>query len=107
MRGGATPAANAMRAGAATNDFATASEFAKRFCPKGKPLFSLRKTTARQERTFTSDMALVCDAEGPSGVAGVAALILAANPALRWDEVNEKLDPSAFTMDDNVPAKAK
>lgn len=44
-----------LRAGAATNDFATASEFAKRFCPKGKPLFSLRKTTARQERTFTSD----------------------------------------------------
>ena len=44
-----------LRASQATNDFATASEFAKRFCPKGKPLFSLRKTTARQERTFTSD----------------------------------------------------
>ena len=44
-----------LRASPATNDFATASEFAKRFCPKGKPLFSLRKTTAKQERTFTSD----------------------------------------------------
>jgi len=44
-----------LRASPATNDFAIASEFAKRFCPKGKPLFSLRKTTARQERTFTSD----------------------------------------------------
>jgi C-terminal processing protease CtpA/Prc len=44
-----------LRASPATNDFATASEFAKRFCPKGKPLFSMRKTTARQERTFTSD----------------------------------------------------
>jgi hypothetical protein len=44
-----------LRASPGTNDFATASEFAKRFCPKGKPLFSLRKTTARQERTFTSD----------------------------------------------------
>lgn len=44
-----------LRASPATNDFGTASEFAKRFCPKGKPLFSLRKTTARQERTFTSD----------------------------------------------------
>jgi hypothetical protein len=44
-----------LRASPATNDFATASEFAKRFCPKGKPLFSLRKTTARQERTFISD----------------------------------------------------
>ena len=44
-----------LRASPATNDFATASEFAKRFCPKGKPLFSLRKTAAKQERTFTSD----------------------------------------------------
>jgi C-terminal processing protease CtpA/Prc len=44
-----------LRASSATNDFATAAEFAKRFCPKGKPLFSLRKATARQERIFTSD----------------------------------------------------
>ena len=44
-----------LRASPATNDFGTASEFAKRFCPKGKPLFSLRKTTAKQERIFTSD----------------------------------------------------
>jgi hypothetical protein len=44
-----------LRASPATNDFATASEFGKRFCPKGKPLFSLRKTTVKQERTFTSD----------------------------------------------------
>jgi hypothetical protein len=43
------------RASVATNDFALASEFAKRFCLKGKPLFTLRKTTARQERAFTSD----------------------------------------------------
>lgn len=44
-----------LRASPATNDFVTASEFAKRFCSKGKPLFSLRKTTAKQERIFTSD----------------------------------------------------
>jgi C-terminal processing protease CtpA/Prc len=44
-----------LRASPATSDFATASEFAKRFCPKGKPLFSLRKTTVRQERNFISD----------------------------------------------------
>lgn len=44
-----------LRASPVTNDFATASEFAKRFCPKGKPLFSLRKTAAKQEKTFTSD----------------------------------------------------
>jgi carboxyl-terminal processing protease len=38
-----------------TNDFATAAEFAKRFCPKGKPLFTLRKPAARQDRVFSSD----------------------------------------------------
>jgi hypothetical protein len=43
------------RASPATSDFPIAAEFAKRFCPKDKPLFTLRKTTARQERTFTSD----------------------------------------------------
>jgi C-terminal processing protease CtpA/Prc len=43
------------RASPATNDFPIAAEFAKRFCPKDKTLFTLRKTTARQERTFTSD----------------------------------------------------
>ena len=43
------------RASSAANDFALAAEFAKRFCPKEKLLFTLRKTTARQERTFTAD----------------------------------------------------
>ena len=38
-----------------TNDFATAAEFTKRFCPKGKPLFTLRKPAARQDRVFSSD----------------------------------------------------
>lgn len=44
-----------LRAGAAANDFAIAAEFAKRFCPKGKLLFTLRRTGAKQERAFTSD----------------------------------------------------
>lgn len=43
------------RASPATNDFPIAAEFAKRFCPKDKLLFTLRKTTARQERAFNSD----------------------------------------------------
>ncbi len=38
-----------------SGDFATAAEFAKRFCPKGKVLFSLRKPAARQDRSFNSD----------------------------------------------------
>lgn len=44
-----------LRASPATNDFATAAEFAKRFCPKGKTLFVLRKPAAKQERTFSSE----------------------------------------------------
>ncbi|HEY2615569.1 MAG TPA: S41 family peptidase [Chthoniobacterales bacterium] len=44
-----------LRASSATNDFATAAEFAKRFSPKGKTLFTLRKTTVRQEAVFASD----------------------------------------------------
>src|SRR2546423_14663422 len=43
------------RASPATNDFAVAAAFAKRFCPKDKTLFTLRKPTASQECTFTSD----------------------------------------------------
>ena len=44
-----------LRASQATNDFAMAAEFAKRFCPKGKPLFTLHKPAARQDRVFNSD----------------------------------------------------
>lgn len=44
-----------LRAGGASNDFELAAEFAKRFCPKGKTLFTLRKRGAGKEKTFTSD----------------------------------------------------
>jgi Peptidase family S41 len=44
-----------LRASQATNNFAMAAEFAKRFCPKGKTLFTLRKAAARQDRVFNSD----------------------------------------------------
>jgi hypothetical protein len=44
-----------LRASPATNEFAMAAEFAKRFCAKGKPLFTLRKPAARQDRVFNSD----------------------------------------------------
>ena len=43
-----------LRASPATNDFGIAAEFADRFCPKGKLLFTLRKTTVKQERQFNS-----------------------------------------------------
>lgn len=44
-----------LRSSQGTNDFAVAAEFAKRFCRKGKPLFTLRKPAARQDRVLTSD----------------------------------------------------
>ena len=44
-----------LRCSQGTNDFAVAAEFAKRFCLKGKPLFTLRKPAARQDRVLTSD----------------------------------------------------
>ncbi|HEY5704000.1 MAG TPA: S41 family peptidase [Terrimicrobiaceae bacterium] len=36
-------------------DYEAASEFARRFCPKGKLLFSIQKPSAKQERIFTSN----------------------------------------------------
>ena len=44
-----------LRASQSTPDLAMAAEFGKRFCPKGKTLFILRKPAARQDRAFSSD----------------------------------------------------
>jgi hypothetical protein len=44
-----------LRASSAGNDFALAAEFAKRFVAKGKPLFTVRKTASKQERSFAAD----------------------------------------------------
>jgi Peptidase family S41 len=44
-----------LRATEASSDLALAAEFAKRFCPKGKPVFTLRKPAGRQDRVFSSD----------------------------------------------------
>ena len=44
-----------LRASSATSDLSLAAEFAKRFCSKGKPLFTLRKPAGRQDRVFSSD----------------------------------------------------
>lgn len=35
--------------------FDAAADFARRFCPKGKMLFTIQKPSAKQERIFTSD----------------------------------------------------
>ena len=44
-----------LRASQATDDLALAAEFAKRLCPKGKAILTLRKPARRQDRVFTSD----------------------------------------------------
>jgi hypothetical protein len=44
-----------LRASPATNDLSLAADFAKRFCPKGKPIFTLRKPPERQDRVFSCD----------------------------------------------------
>ena len=44
-----------LRASPATTDLPLAAEFAKRFCPKGKTLFALRKPVGHQDRVFSSD----------------------------------------------------
>jgi len=44
-----------LRSSPATSDLALAAEFAKRFSPKGKALFNLRRPAGRQDRVFSSD----------------------------------------------------
>jgi C-terminal processing protease CtpA/Prc len=44
-----------LRATPAGSDFDSAAEVIKRFCPKGKLLFTVMKTSAKQERSITSN----------------------------------------------------
>ena len=75
---------------ASSGDFATAAEFAKRFCPKGKALFSVRKPAARQDRVFNSDrdpafqglMVVLTDSDTAGGAEALAAVIRLYNKAL-------------------------
>ena len=46
-----------LRGSTETNDYATAAEFAKRFVPKGEPLFALRGPGEKTTRDFVSDQA--------------------------------------------------
>ncbi|HKP93220.1 MAG TPA: S41 family peptidase [Chthoniobacterales bacterium] len=78
------------RASPATNDFAVAADFAKRFCPKDKLLFTLRKTTAKQEKTFTCDrdpayqglLIILADADTAGAAEAVAGVIRVYQKAL-------------------------
>jgi hypothetical protein len=95
-------------------DFALAAEFAKRFCPKGKPLFILRKPAARQDRAFNSDrdpvfqglMAVLADGETAGGAEGLAgalrlndkALIIGQSTAGRAAEYSDLPLPSGKVL---------
>ena len=73
-----------------TGDFASAAEFAKRFCPKGKTLFSVRKPASHQDKHFTTDrdptfqglIAVLVDANTSGGAEALAAALKLYNKAL-------------------------
>ena len=79
-----------LRASSGTNDFAVAAEFAKRFCPKGKPLFTLRKPAPRQDRVFNSDrdpafhglIMVLADGDTAGGAEALAAALRVYDKAL-------------------------
>jgi hypothetical protein len=72
-----------LRTSQAMSDLAMAAEFAKRFCPKGKTLFTLRKPAGRQDRVFTSDrdpsfrglLMLLADSDTTGGAEAVVAAL--------------------------------
>ena len=79
-----------LRATATANDFTLGAEIAKRFCPKGKPIFTLRKTVQKQERAFVSDrepayagmMIVLADGDTSGPAEAVASVIRHYNKAL-------------------------
>jgi C-terminal processing protease CtpA/Prc len=79
-----------LRSSGPANDFEKAAEFAKRFSPKGKPLFKLHKPSARQDRMFTSDrdpafqglITILIDAETSGGAEALAGILRMSDKAM-------------------------
>jgi len=79
-----------LRASSTTTDFTLAAEFAKRFSPKGKPIFTLRKPTGRQDRVFNSDreptfrglVMVLADSDTSGAAEAIAAALRFYNKAL-------------------------
>jgi Periplasmic protease len=79
-----------LRASSATNDLSMATEFAKRFCPKGKPIFTVRKPTGHQDRVFSSDrdpafrglVMVLADSDTSGAAEAIAAALRFYNKAL-------------------------
>jgi len=75
-----------LRAVSGGSDFDAAADFARRFCPNGKMLFTVQKPSARQERILTSNQApafggilVVLADSGTSGAAEALAATLRLN----------------------------
>lgn len=79
-----------LRASHATTDLTLAAEFAKRFSPKGKTLFTLRKPAGHQDRVFSSDrdpavrglVMVLADGETAGAAEAIAAALRFYNKAL-------------------------
>ena len=79
-----------LRASSGTSDLSLATEFAKRFCPKGKPIFTVRKPTGRQDRVFSSDrepefrglLMVLADGDTSGAAEAIAAALRFYNKAL-------------------------
>ena len=79
-----------LRASSATSDLSLAAEFAKRFCPKGKPIFTVRKPTGHQDRVFSSDrdpafrglLMVLADSDTSGAAEAIAAALRFYNKAL-------------------------
>ncbi len=79
-----------LRGSVETNDFATAAEFAKRFVPQGRPLFSLRGPGGKTVRDFVSDqaplyqglIAVLVDRDTAGATEALAALLRFTNRAI-------------------------
>lgn len=103
-----------LRASSTSGDLETAAEFARRFCARSKPLFSLRKGTAKQERGFVSDrepaftglVVVLADSETSGGAEAIAAtlrantkaLVIGAPTAGRAVEYSEQKLPSGKSL---------
>ncbi len=75
-----------LRASPPSSDFDVAADFARRFCPKGKLLYSIQKPSAKQERILTSNqdpafprILVVLTDENTSGAAEALAATLRLN----------------------------
>ena len=79
-----------LRATSATSDLSLAAEFAKRFCPQGKPIFTMRNPAGRQDRVFSSDreptfrglVMVLADSDTTGAAEAIAAALRFYNKAL-------------------------